>query len=82
MLLEPGQLFVDLGGFFTLIFVVAGQWFRGTVALAVEDDPVGIVAQAVDGRCSEQAIVKGLAPLGEIEISGDQDSCIFMTFSD
>ena len=78
-----GVNFLSIFMFFSpLVFHVLGEWFENTIALAVENDPVGVVAQAVDGCSSEQAIGKCLTPLGEIEIAGDQGSRAFISFGD
>jgi hypothetical protein len=37
-----------------------------TCSYPIEDDPIGAVADAIEGNCTEEAVGEGVAPFGEI----------------
>jgi hypothetical protein len=52
------------------------------MAIAVEDDAVGAVAEAVEGGGAEEPVGEGVAPLGEVEVGGDEGGGAFVAFGD
>lgn len=60
------------GSFCNRRFGHGGAELRGAVGSAVEHEAVGVVAHAVEGGRSEQAVGgEGLIPLVEVEVGGD-----------
>ena len=68
--------------FFSLGLCTGRGRFWRAVTFAVEDQLVGVVPEPVDGGGAEQAVGKGLGPLSEIKVAGDQGGEPLMAFGD
>ncbi len=52
------------------------------VALALQSEAVGAVSEPVEGGGAEQSVGEGVAPLGEVEVGGDDGGAAFVALGD
>ena len=52
------------------------------VALALQGQSVGAVSEPVEGGGAKQSVGEGVAPLGEVEVGGDDGGALFVSFGD
>lgn len=52
------------------------------MAVAVEDDAVGVVSESVEGGGPEEPVGEGVSPLGEVEVGGDDRGGALVAFGD
>ena len=57
-----------------------GAVFWRAITFAVENEPVGVMPEAVDGGRAKESVGKSIALLRKIEIAGDERSCALMPF--
>ena len=54
----------------------------GAVALALQSQAVGAVSEPVEGGGAEQSVGEGVAPLGEVEVGGDDGRALVIALGD
>ena len=60
----------------------SGQWLGRSVAVAFEDEPVGVVSEPVEGGGAEQSVGEGISPFGKVEVGGDNGGGLFVAFGE
>ena len=78
---ERGDYFVGFPPVATVDFG-APAWVWETVALTLQSQAVGAVSEPVEGGGAEQSVGEGVAPLGEVEVGGDDGGALFVALGD
>ena len=52
------------------------------IALTLQSEAVGAVSEPVEGSGTEQSVGEGVAPLGEVEVGGDDGGATFVALGD
>jgi hypothetical protein len=57
------------------------QRFWSQEAISVQDNPIGSVAQSIQGGYPQEAVREDFSPLGEVQVTGDDRGPALITFS-